>query len=62
MQVDDYANQVALWAAINGLQLDALKQEMSKKTPKTLLDLMEEIQKHTIAEAMYYTRDTHSSK
>lgn len=36
MQVDDYTDQAAFQIAMNGLQLDYLKWEMSKKMPKTL--------------------------
>lgn len=35
---------------------------MSKKTSKILSGLMEEAQRHTIADALYYIGDTHFSK
>lgn len=62
IQVDDYIDQVALQAVINGLQLSSFKWEMFKKMPKTLSGLIEEAKRHTIAEALYYTEDTRSGK
>lgn len=35
---------------------------MSKRTLKTLLGLIKESQRHTIAETLYYIEDAHSSK
>lgn len=62
MQVEDYTDQAALQAAINGLQPSAFKWEISKWMPKNLSSLMEETQKHTIVEALYYIGDTSPSK
>lgn len=47
---------------MNDLQLGTFKWEMSKKMSKTLSSLMKEAQRHTIAEALYYTKDTRSSR
>lgn len=43
---------------MNNLQPGSFKWEMSKKMPKTLLGLVEETQKYTIAKALYFTGHT----
>lgn len=62
MQVDDYTDQATLQAAMIGLWSDSFKREMSKRMPTTLLGLMEEAQKYTITEALYFIGDTRSNK
>lgn len=42
MQVDDYTNQVALQATMNGLQPRSFKWEMPKKMSKTLSGFIKE--------------------
>lgn len=37
---------------MNGLQLGAFKWKMSKKMPKNLSGVMDEVQRHTIAETL----------
>lgn len=56
MQVDDYIDQIALQAAMNGLQLGFFKRML-----KILWSLID-AKKHTIVEALYITKDTHSTK
>lgn len=62
MQVNDYTDQAALQATMNGLQLCTFKWEISKKMLKTLSGLMKEAQRQTIVEALYYTKDTYFSR
>lgn len=61
-QVNDYTDQATLQAAMNGLQPSTFKWEISKIMSKTLSSLLEEAQKHIIAEALYYIGDTRSDK
>lgn len=62
IQIDNYMDQAALQVAMNGLQSGSFKWEMFKIMPKTLLSLMKAAKKHTIAKALYFTRDIHFNK
>lgn len=48
--VEDYTEQSTIHAVLSGLRLRGFKWDMAKNTPKTLSTMIEEAQKHTMAE------------
>lgn len=60
MQVEDYTDQVALQATMNGLQSGSFEKEMSKWMLKTFSEFMEEAKQHIIAKALYFIGDASS--
>ena len=54
MQVEDFTDQAAIQAILAGLRPGAFRWDIAKNTPKTLSGVIEEAQKHVIAEGLTF--------
>ena len=58
MQVEDFTDQAAIQAILAGLRPGAFRWDIAKNTPKTLSGVIEEAQKHVIAEGLTFTDES----
>ena len=58
MQVEDFTDQAAIQAILTGLRPGAFRWDIAKNTPKTLSGVIEEAQKHVIAEGLTFTDES----
>ena len=54
MQVEDFTDQAAIQAILTELRPGAFRWDIAKNTPKTLSGVIEEAQKHVIAEGLTF--------
>ena len=55
MLVEDFTDQAAIQAILNGLRPGAFKWDIAKNTPRTLSGVIEEAHKHVIAEELVFS-------
>ena len=58
MQVEDFTDQAAIQAMLAGLKPGAFRWDIAKNTPKTLSGVIEEAQKHVIAEGLTFVDES----